>query len=285
MEVNRIKQIVEAALMASAEPLSVDRLVRLFRRGEVPQDELKAAVRQGIEELQADCEGRGFELVQVASGFRYQVRQELSEWISRLWEEKPVKYSRAFLETLALVAYKQPVTRGDIELVRGVAVSPNIIRTLMERGWIRVVGARDVPGRPALYGTTKEFLDYFNLQNLEQLPPLAEIRSLLEQDDPDDPIAHPAVTFGSREDFNADGVVVEGGVSVEMGVESGAEFGAEADVVTGVEMEVGEPDQSPAPARSAHAEEQQAPGLDTTPDDEAESASASNVIHLPTAHG
>lgn len=283
MEVNRIKQIVEAALMASGEPLSVDRLVRLFRRGEVPQDELKAAVRQGLEELQADCEGCGFELVQVASGFRYQVRQELSEWVSRLWEEKPGKYSRAFLETLALVAYKQPVTRGDIELVRGVAVSPNIIRTLMERGWIRVVGTRDVPGRPALYGTTREFLDYFNLQNLDQLPPLAEIRSLLEQDEPD----YPGVgqefeqqDVGSREGFTADGVVVEGGVSVQMSVE--------------LDVDLSTDRQPPQITMSAADESPEGPALGTSvggavleaaAGDAEQSVSASNVIHLTTAHG
>jgi segregation and condensation protein B len=201
MEVNRIKQIIEAALMAAGEPLNVERLVRLFKRGEISMDELRQAVRQSLEELALDCAGRGFELVQVASGYRYQVRQELSEWVSRLWEEKPGKYSRAFLEILSLIAYKQPVTRGDIELVRGVAVSPNIIRTLMERGWIRVVGTRDVPGRPSLYGTTREFLDYFNLQSLDQMPPLAEIRSLLEHDAPEDP---------------DDPLLNEGGVSVEL---------------------------------------------------------------------
>jgi len=282
MEVNRIKQIVEAALMAAGEPLSVDRLVRLFRRGEVPQDELKAAVRQGLEELQADCAGRGFELVQVASGFRFQVRQDLSEWVSRLWEEKPGKYSRAFLETLALIAYKQPVTRGDIELVRGVAVSPNIIRTLMERGWIRVVGARDVPGRPALYGTTREFLDYFNLQNLEQLPPLAEIRSLLEQDDPDDPIAGQGSIQDlqeSREEFSADGVVVEGGVSVEMEVQGDSH----RDQFTVLLDD--DADETPVFETAAGDVIEEAIGTAAGDTDAEDSRSVSNVIHLPTAHG
>lgn len=265
MEVNRIKQIVEAALMASGEPLSVDRLVRLFRRGELPQEELKAAIGQGLEELVTDCEGRGFELVQVASGWRFQVRQDLSEWVSRLWEEKPGKYSRAFLETLALIAYKQPVTRGDIELVRGVAVSPNIIRTLMERGWIRVVGSRDVPGRPALYGTTREFLDYFNLQNLEQLPPLAEIRSLLEQDDPDDPIVQ-------------HGAVVEGTISVELELPVAAVESVNADEV--IEEPVD-------PVVGSGAVEGEIPELDMAESntDDDTSAPVSNVVRLPTVHG
>lgn len=288
MEVNRIKQIVEAALMASGEPLSVDRLVRLFRRGEVAQEELKAAIKQGLEELVTDCEGRGFELVQVASGWRFQVRQDLSEWVSRLWEEKPGKYSRAFLETLALIAYKQPVTRGDIELVRGVAVSPNIIRTLMERGWIRVVGTRDVPGRPALYGTTREFLDYFNLQNLDQLPPLAEIRSLLEQDDPDDPIVQ-------------HGVVVEGTISVELelpGTDEAVEAGdARSDVIAeavdlpvqgepaGTEMERSDPAEIvPTGSDEAVIDEIDNDAADSGTGDEA-GILASNVVRLPTALG
>ncbi|MEZ5599472.1 MAG: SMC-Scp complex subunit ScpB [Pseudomonadales bacterium] len=172
--------------MAADEPLTAEKLVRLFKQGEVPIDELRQAVRDSLEMLAQECEGRGFELKKVASGYRFQVRQELSEWVSRLWEEKPGRYSRAFLETLALIAYKQPLTRADIEQVRGVAVSPNIIRTLMERNWIRIVGTRDTPGKPSLYGTTKEFLDYFNLAGLGDLPPLAEIRSLLEGDDGDD---------------------------------------------------------------------------------------------------
>ena len=133
-------------------------------------------------EAAARCEDRGFELQEVASGFRYQVRQSLSPWVGRLWHERPQKYSRALLETLALVAYRQPITRGEIEEIRGVAVSTNIIKTLHEREWIRVVGHRDVPGRPAMYATTRQFLDYFNLKTLDQLPALAEIRDLLSID-------------------------------------------------------------------------------------------------------
>lgn len=176
----KLKQIVEAALMAADEPLTVDQLTRLFAHGELDSEEGRAQIRDTLQALEAEAEGRGYELKRVASGYRYQVRQELAEWVSRLWEEKPPRYSRALLETLALVAYKQPVTRGDIEEVRGVAVSQNIMRTLLERGWIRVVGQREVPGKPSLYGTTRAFLDYFNLKSLDQLPPLAEIRSLIE---------------------------------------------------------------------------------------------------------
>ena len=180
VEPDKLKQIVEAALLAADEPISVDQLVKLFKPSEIDKDTIRADIREALKVLTEEAEGRGYELVRVASGYRYQVRQELSPWISRLWEEKPPRYTRALLETLALVAYKQPVTRGDIEQVRGVSVSQNIMRTLLERGWIRVVGQREVPGRPSMYGTTREFLDYFNLKSLDQLPPLAEIRELIE---------------------------------------------------------------------------------------------------------
>ncbi len=180
VEPEKLKQIVEAALLAADEPLTVDQLAKLFKPSEIDKNTIRADIRESLKELTTEAEGRGYELVKVASGYRYQVRQELSQWISRLWEEKPPRYTRALLETLALVAYKQPVTRGDIEQVRGVSVSQNIMRTLLERGWIRVVGQREVPGRPSMYGTTKEFLDYFNLKSLDQLPPLAEIRELIE---------------------------------------------------------------------------------------------------------
>ncbi|MDE0365591.1 MAG: SMC-Scp complex subunit ScpB [Gammaproteobacteria bacterium] len=176
----KLKQIVEGALMAADEPLSVDRLVKLFKRGELDPAEGRQQIRDALRELGEEAAGRGYELKRVASGFRFQVRGELSEWIGRLWEEKPPRYSRALLETLALIAYKQPVTRGDIEQVRGVSVSQNIVRTLLERGWVRVVGQRETPGRPNLYGTTRAFLDYFNLKKLDELPPLAEIRSMIE---------------------------------------------------------------------------------------------------------
>ncbi|WP_439105911.1 SMC-Scp complex subunit ScpB [Congregibacter sp.] len=168
-------QIIEAALLAAGKPLTVAQLAALFEEHERPAND---DIRTALESVRERCEGRGFELVNVASGFRFQVREQLSPWIGRLWQERPQKYSRALMETLALVAYRQPITRGEIEEIRGVAVSTNIIRTLHERDWIRVVGHRDVPGRPAMYATTRDFLDYFNLKSLDQLPALADIRDL-----------------------------------------------------------------------------------------------------------
>ncbi|MBT4518752.1 MAG: SMC-Scp complex subunit ScpB [Halieaceae bacterium] len=175
MAESNLVQIVEGALLAADKPLSVAQLAGLFDEQERPDN---STIREALAEATARCEDRGFELQEVARGFRYQVRQSLSPWVSRLWQERPQKYSRALLETLALIAYKQPVTRGEIEEIRGVAVSSNIIKTLHEREWIRVVGHRDVPGRPAMYATTSQFLDYFNLKNLDQMPALAEIRDL-----------------------------------------------------------------------------------------------------------
>ena len=172
-----IRQIIEGAFLAAAKPLDAPFLEALFEDFErPPRDQILAA----IEEIEDDCRDRGYRLMRVASGWRFQVNQELAPWISRLWEEKPKRYSKAMLETLALIAYRQPVTRGDIELVRGVAVSTDIIRGLQERGWIAVIGHRDVPGRPALYSTTKHFLDYFNLSSLQDLPPLKEIKNFID---------------------------------------------------------------------------------------------------------
>ena len=168
-------QIIEGALLAAGRPVTVAQLADLFEDYERPEN---TAIREALSEVAERCEDRGFELQEVASGFRYQVRQSLSTWVARLWHERPQKYSRALLETLALIAYRQPITRGEIEEIRGVAVSSNIVKTLHEREWIRVVGHRDVPGRPAMYATTRQFLDYFNLKSLDQLPALAEIRDL-----------------------------------------------------------------------------------------------------------
>lgn len=177
MQPEQLKPIVEAALLASTQPMTIVQLKAIFgEEEEVGTDELKAA----LDALAADCEGRGVELLEVASGWRYQVRREVHGWVSRMWAEKPSRYSRALLETLALIAYRQPITRPEIEQIRGVVVSSNIIKTLEEREWIRVVGYRDVPGRPALFGTTRMFLDYFNLKSLDALPPLSEIRDLEE---------------------------------------------------------------------------------------------------------
>jgi segregation and condensation protein B len=172
-----LKNIVEAALLASGRSLSVSDLLQLFdltgRPG--PED-----LQQALTQLVSDYDGRGIELKETAAGWRIQVRRELSVEISRLWPERPQRYSRALLETLALIAYRQPMTRAEIEAVRGVAVNPNIIKTLLERSWIRVVGHRDLPGPPELLGTTREFLDYFGLRGLEELPPLAELKALSE---------------------------------------------------------------------------------------------------------
>ncbi|TXK59671.1 SMC-Scp complex subunit ScpB [Alkalisalibacterium limincola] len=175
MDMPLLKRIVEAALLAASQPMGTKQLAELFPEGEAPSHQI---LQQALESLAGDCEGRGVELVEVASGYRYQVRGEVYPWVSRLWTERQTRYGRAVLETLALIAYRQPITRGEIESVRGVAVSTNIIRTLEERDWIRVVGHRDVPGKPALLGTTRGFLDYFGLKSLDQLPPLAELRDI-----------------------------------------------------------------------------------------------------------
>ncbi|WP_126454720.1 SMC-Scp complex subunit ScpB [Sulfuriflexus mobilis] len=169
-----IKKVVEAALLASGQALNIDRIMSLFAEGDFQPE--KKDIRAALDAIAEDCKDRGIELREVASGFRLQVREDMAPWISRLWEEKPQRYTRALLETLALIAYRQPVTRGEIENVRGVAVSSNIIKSLTEREWIKVVGHRDVPGKPAMYGTTREFLDYFNLKSLDELPTLAELR-------------------------------------------------------------------------------------------------------------
>lgn len=170
-----LRQIIEGLLMAAGRPMSVSALAELFLEAERPSTD---QIRDALNLIAADCEQRGYELKEVASGFRFQVRQHLSQWVARLSDEKPQRYTRALLETLGLIAYRQPITRGDIEEIRGVAVSSTIIRTLLDREWIRVVGHRDVPGRPAMFATTRHFLDYFNIKSLQQLPPLAEIRDL-----------------------------------------------------------------------------------------------------------
>jgi segregation and condensation protein B len=170
-----VRNVIEAALLAAGRPLASDELVTLFdERDGSNTDEIRAA----IEALRSEYENRGLELVEVASGYRIQIRASVAQPVSRLWQERPTKYSRALLETLALVAYRQPITRGEIEQIRGVTVNPNIIKTLLERSWIRVVGHRDVPGKPELLGTTRDFLDYFSLQKLDDLPTLAQLKEL-----------------------------------------------------------------------------------------------------------
>lgn len=172
MDVTEIKYFIEAALLAAGRPLSIDQLQGLFDHNSKPE---KSQLREAITALQDDYAARGIEVAEVASGFRMQVKTSMADRLERLWEERPPRYSRALFETLALIAYRQPMTRGEIEEVRGVAVSTNIMRSLLEREWIRVVGHRDVPGRPAMFGTTRIFLDYFGLKKLEDLPPLADL--------------------------------------------------------------------------------------------------------------
>lgn len=172
MEQQEIQHFIEAALLAAGRPLSIDQLQGLFDGRSTPE---KAEVRKAIDSLNKDYSARGIEILEVASGFRMQVKAAMADRLQKLWEERPPRYSRALFETLALVAYRQPITRGEIEEIRGVSVSSNIIRSLMEREWVRVVGHRDVPGRPAMFGTTKSFLDYFGLKKLDDLPELADL--------------------------------------------------------------------------------------------------------------
>ena len=167
--------LLEAFLLASGKPQSLESLFELFEEGERPEP---SVFKKALTILAKSCDGRAFELKEVASGYRLQIREKFAPWVGRLWEERPQRYSRAMLETMALIAYRQPITRGEIEDVRGVAVNSNIVKTLMEREWIRIVGYRDVPGKPAMFATTKAFLDHFNLKNLDDLPPLAELRAL-----------------------------------------------------------------------------------------------------------
>ena len=175
MTEHNLKNAIEAALLAAGRPLDVEQLRALFDEFERPDAE---AIEQALAALASDYAGRGIELRQVASGYRVQVRDSLSLTVSRLWQERPRKYTRALLETLALIAYRQPITRGEIEDIRGVQVNPDIIRTVLERGWVRVIGHRDVPGRPELLATTREFLDYFGLKSLDDLPSLAQLRDV-----------------------------------------------------------------------------------------------------------
>ena len=201
MDATQLKHTIEAALMASGRPLSADQLLALFD-GRLNLG--RGVIREAIAELQKDYEDRGIVIAEVASGYRLQIRPAMCEALGKLWEDRPPRYSRALLETLALIAYRQPITRGEIENVRGVAVSTNIMRTLLERGWVRVVGHREVPGRPAMFATTREFLDYFGLKRLEDLPPLAEIGNIdgltAELD-----LGLPAVEADPQPEANAEG--------------------------------------------------------------------------------
>ena len=170
----KLNQIIEALLLSASRPLSIEEIEKVFVENQPSRDE----IRKSLKEIEEDCLNRGIELKKVSTGFRLQVKQDLSNYVSKLWEERPQKFSKATLETLSLIAYKQPITRGEIEDVRGVTVGTQLMRGLMERGWVKIVGQRDVPGRPSLYATTKDFLDYFGLQHLRELPDLPELPDL-----------------------------------------------------------------------------------------------------------
>jgi len=175
MQTDKLKKILESILISGDKPLSVEKLLGFFETEDLVN---RNDVKEALEDLQTAYESHGFELVETASGFRFQTKEEYKQWVTQHWDEKPAKYSRALLETLALVIYRQPITRAEIEDVRGVAVSSNIIKTLQERDWIRIVGHKEVPGRPALLGTTRQFLDYFNLKSLDEMPSLSEIQDI-----------------------------------------------------------------------------------------------------------
>lgn len=258
LDKDQLKRIIEGALFAASQPMNLEKLTALFYEEERPPTELFV---DALQALQQDYAERGVTLKEVASGYRFQVKEDVGEWVSRLWEEKPARYSRALLETLALVAYRQPVTRGEIEEIRGVSVSTHITRTLLEREWIRVVGHRDVPGRPAMYGTTRTFLDYFNLKNLDELPSLAEIRDLdlisaeLDMVGQDLlPAAWPDSDEGIAEEAIADAAVAETPVTLDVGPAVMALAGHENDdaapndSATPVEGDV---DDGEAPARAS----------------------------------
>ena len=236
MEDKRLRNIIEAALLAAGRPLSVDKLLALFSRSDKPT---RQEIRAAITELQADYDGRGIEITEVASGFRTQVRASMAPSLEKLWEERPPRYSRALLETLSIIAYRQPVTRGEIEDIRGVAVSTNIVRTLLDRSWIRVVGHRDVPGRPAMFGTTREFLDYFDLKKLDDLPPLSEIKDMeslnVQLDLPDSDIA-PTARLNEFDDRQQDAEEIDRLVgSIEDVEDLGVTDAGEADNVASIE--------------------------------------------------
>ena len=193
----KLSEILEALLLSASRPISIEDIVKVFEDPKPSKDEIRKALNQ----IDQDCLTRGIELKKIASGYRLQVKQSLSQYIAKLWEEKPQKFSKATLETLSLIAYKQPITRGEIEEIRGVAVGTQLIRGLMERGWVKIVGQRDVPGRPSLYSTTKEFLDYFGLQHLRELPELPSLPDLTSIDH-ELPIDEPDESIDSSKSLN-----------------------------------------------------------------------------------
>ncbi len=253
MDQQLVTRIVEAALLAANQPLSVVQLHALLSNSELPLDEQapEGSVETALADLQAACAERGVELVELASGWRFQVQADVHPWVARLWTERQTKYTRATLETLALIAYRQPITRGEIEQVRGVAVNSSIIKALEEREWIRVVGHRDVPGKPELLATTKTFLDYFGLKRLDELPPLSELKDLGELE-PQLPFA-PAVPAGIAG--------TDSQTTAEVGSESTSD------------LETAESDQSPSEVGSDPTSDISNDNENTTRDDATEASS------------
>ena len=193
----KLNQILEALLLSASRPISIEDMIKVFEEPKPTKDEIRTA----LNEIDVACSERGIELKRIASGYRLQVKQSVSEYVAKLWEEKPQKFSKATLETLSLIAYKQPITRGEIEEIRGVSVGTQLIRGLMERGWIKIVGQRDVPGKPSLYSTTKEFLDYFGLQHLRELPELPQLPDL-QSIELELPLEEPEVSSDNPQTFN-----------------------------------------------------------------------------------
>ena len=253
MDQQLVTRIVEAALLAANQPLSVVQLHALLSNSELPLDEQapEGSVETALADLQAACAERGVELVELASGWRFQVQADVHPWVARLWTERQTKYTRATLETLALIAYRQPITRGEIEQVRGVAVNSSIIKALEEREWIRVVGHRDVPGKPELLATTKTFLDYFGLKRLDELPPLSELKDIGELE-PQLPFA-PAVPAGIAG--------TDSQTTAEVGSESTSD------------LETAESDQSPSEVGSDPTSDISNDNENTTRDDATEASS------------
>jgi segregation and condensation protein B len=250
-DIAQLKRIFEAALLGAGQPLTVAQLAALFDELEAPTHE---EIARALEELRNDAADRGVELVEVASGFRYQVREDVHGFVSRLWTERQTRYSRALLETLALIAYRQPITRAEIEQIRGVGVSSSIVKTLEEREWVRVVGYRDLPGKPALFGTTKAFLDYFNLKSLDQLPPLSEIRDIEDLD--------PQLAFGGT----------DGAIPATLGddVEASANADASNDDVDDESEDDTAHGETPAHHEETEARHEDAPSPDDTVDADAD---------------
>jgi segregation and condensation protein B len=246
-----VRNVIEAALLAAGRPLTLAELGQLFDETARPDE---AALAAALEQLAADYAERAIEVKHTASGWRIQVRREFAAEVSRLWPERPARYSRALLETLALIAYRQPITRGEIEDVRGVAVNPNIVKTLLERNWVRVVGQRDVPGRPELLGTTREFLDYFGLSGLDDLPPLAELKALTD--------------LNLQLDLAASAAVPESDAAADAPGDGAADAAASAEGAAGASDETAAP--ADAPQGSLHSElgaQPQAEPIDAEPID------------------